>query len=146
MSKKKLFKNVYTGADFHVDRESGEIFNIIARNRKKINPKIKFIFIMDTDRIYELNGNELKIFIYLAQNSVMDDGCVYITKPVKEKLAQMFDVAEQSVADIVTRLVKKEALKRIGPSTYELNPEFGWKGSIESMNRKLNEDENNQSI
>src|SRR5690606_169197 len=67
---------------------------------------------------------EIKVMIYLMSiNSPTDkDNCILLTIHEKKLLAKLVGVQVSSIEAAITKLLRKDGIRRVGRAMYELNP------------------------
>lgn len=96
--------------------------------RKRVKHKVSTSFSMVYDNQLpfwiSLGSLEIKVMIYLMSiNSPTDkDNCILLTIHQKKFLAKLAGVQVSSIEAAITKLLRKDGIRRVGRAMYELNP------------------------
>lgn len=113
-----------------VDSITGEVIRYEKRFTKNVVAE-EFIrvYLEDISGLMRLNGDvEFKVLLWLWKYTDWNNGDIYVEKTRKEEIAEFIGVKSQSVADALTRLVKKDILVKTKRTFYMLNPKYFFKG------------------
>lgn len=81
------------------------------------------VYLEDITPFYKLKGeSEFKVLIALWKRTNWNNEPIYIEKGIRDEIAKEIDMKSQSVADTLTRLVKKDLLLKDRRIVYRLNP------------------------
>ena len=83
----------------------------------------------------DLTGGQSNILFLLAAQAAYD-GVVSLTKPRKQRIADMLEGSCRSIDNAITEFVKREILLRVGRAEYELNPHLFAKGSWKEIRER----------
>jgi len=91
------------------------------------------VYLEDMTPFYKLKGgSEFKVLIALWKRTNWNNEPIYIEKGVRDEIAEEINMKPQSVADTLTRLVKKDLLLKDRRIVYKLNPVYFFKGDDSS--------------
>lgn len=98
------------------------------------------------DWIFNFTGNELQMLIVLLNLENLKSGTVEVGKLKKDHLIKLFGFSKEMFNRILRNLEKKEAVIKLSPSEFILNPSYfyqggtaSWKDKNEYFNRCLQE-------
>lgn len=124
-----------------VDFESGEVVseNKEVKKHKYITGKETF-FLAYSSLINALSQSKdlkIKVYAYLLQS--YNFGVNFqLGKPIKKEIANLYDVSESAVSNVLTQLKKEHFLYSPNRGLYRLNPRYAFKGSSKNRNKELN--------
>lgn len=142
MQKHQTFKKVHSHTDHVIDKGTSEVLDIIQHHYYTLNKKLKYVFIMDNKELLKiLSGAELKVFIALALRAEMDTGIIHINRYVRQEVAEDIGLtSEQTIADIISKIVNKKVLLNISRGTHKLNPDYAWRGNLKELEKLKNQE------
>ncbi|SMB92012.1 hypothetical protein SAMN00120144_2511 [Hymenobacter roseosalivarius DSM 11622] len=89
-----------------------------------------FVFAKHLGTVLQLGGNEIKVLLWCSMNAHLNTNEIVLNKAIKERIARDADISPRSVDNSLTKLCRKEMLKRVDSGVYLVNPDAAWKGKI----------------
>ena len=128
-----------------VDSLTGEVIQeLTEQSIQKINKKVSkeqfFMLYADILQILygkTLNNSSPKVFWYLLDKYQGLYSDFALSKTIKDKMSEILNVTERTIYTSINELVASNLLIKTGRSTFKVNPEFVWKGSLEERGKLL---------
>lgn len=120
--------------DNFFDQESGELINTSKHTKTHriiLDDKDEFVFMYMSvlSLIDDLDNVCVKVLCHCCRLSTKGTNMVALTKPFIEDISDRTKLKEQTIRNAIVRLVKKNALIKLGAATYRINPRYYWKGN-----------------
>lgn len=121
-----------------VDKETGEQLSLETKIVKTVSiDNFIQIYLEDLAGLFKIdNMSEYKVIIWLwkkstfnAKNSGLGNK-IFLVKSEKEEIAKETNLSYSRVNNIISELVKKNLLIKLGRSVYVLNPQYFFKGYL----------------
>ena len=143
-------KRVSTKTTNIVDQHTGEVLHtdqvhvdILVKDEKEFF----FVFSQHMSQIMNMEGALVKVLLWCSSNMQLNQNTVVLTKTQKEAIQRMTNPNDDkslsgglslgSINNAVSALVKRGIFIKQGRSTYQIHPEFVWKGNMVNRNKLI---------
>lgn len=80
--------------------------------------------------LYQLEGNEIKVFLWCAHHAELGTNELVFTRTIKERCAAATGVHIANVDKALSRFCREDLMKRVGRGVYWINPDATWRGDL----------------
>lgn len=121
-------KTVYTHQK--IDHLTGEVVESkFVKKEVKTREDFVLLYMHHIAALAKLPHYELKVLLSLAPVINWDSGDVEITAKIQQQLQETSGLTYATIKSAISRLAKKNLLKKVKNNWYEVNPEIFWRGS-----------------
>lgn len=119
-----------------VDTETGEVkqesTTSISRFAIEQEPDYVKLYIKDLSRIIGLSNTDNDVVLNLLRNMNYDN-IIALNAYTRKQMCEQMRIKPNTLSHILSKLIEKNILKRLGANTYEMNPYLYGKGKWENI-------------
>lgn len=119
-----------------VDTTTGEVKSekTTSMNRFKIEPEPDFVklYIKDLSRIIGLSNTDNDVVLALLRNMNYDN-IIALNAYTRKQMCEIMKIKPNTLSHVLSKLIDKNILKKLGANTYEMNPYLYGKGKWEDI-------------
>ncbi len=128
-------KVYYEEIERNINHETGEITNERSTKKVRSQPEPAFfkVYLEEVETILKLPKDSHKLLFEMAKE-MKYDGIINVNGYLKDQWMKSLGYTnKQSINNAISKLTKKDALKRLGVGCYQINPNIIAKGSWEEI-------------
>lgn len=113
-----------------VDGTTGEVIESkYVKKEVKDHEEFILMYMKHLGTIAKLPGYELRTLVALSQHVDWETGDIGISPNVMEKIQKLSELEISSIRSALSRLTKKNILRKEKNNWYKINPDIFWRGS-----------------